>query len=66
MWAVVTQGHLLLAQKGVYGIQSTGSQFSYQVGGGLDISQARWIDWRAVDLTGGALLVASTGVVVRF
>ena len=48
------------------GLQSTGSQLGYQAGGGLDISQGRWIDWRAVDITGGELLTASTGVVVRF
>jgi hypothetical protein len=48
------------------GFQSTGSQFGYQVGGGLDISQGRWFDWRAVDITGGQLLTVSTGVVVRF
>lgn len=48
------------------GFQSTGSEFGYQVGGGLDISQGRWIDWRAIDITGGELLTASTGVVVRF
>ncbi len=48
------------------GLQSTSSQFGYQVGGGLDISQGRWIDWRTVDITGGQLLTISTGVVVRF
>jgi hypothetical protein len=48
------------------GFQSTSSQFGYQVGGGLDISQGRWIDWRAVDITGGQLLTVSTGIVVRF
>ena len=48
------------------GLQSTNSQFGYQVGGGLDISQGRWIDWRALDITGGQLLTASTGVVARF
>lgn len=48
------------------GTQSTSSQVGYQAGGGLDISQGRWIDWRAVDITGGQLLTASTGVVVRF
>ncbi len=48
------------------GLQSTASQVSYQAGGGLDISQGKWIDWRAVDITGGALLTLSTGLVVRF
>ena len=48
------------------GLQSTSSQVGYQVGGGLDISQGRWFDWRAVDVTGGQLLTVSTGVVVRF
>ena len=48
------------------GLQTTGSQVGYQAGGGLDISQGKWIDWRAVDVTGGQLLTASTGVVVRF
>ena len=48
------------------GLQSTSSQVGYQVGGGLDVSQGRWIDWRAVDVTGGQLLTLSTGVAVRF
>jgi multisubunit Na+/H+ antiporter MnhB subunit len=48
------------------GFQSTSSQFGYQAGGGLDISQGRWFDWRAVDITGGELLTVSTGLVVRF
>ena len=48
------------------GIDSTSSRIGYQVGGGVDVSQGRWIDWRAVDITGGRLLTASTGVVVRF
>lgn len=48
------------------GFDSTSSQFGYQVGGGLDISQGQWIDWRTVDITGGQLLTVSTGVVVRF
>jgi hypothetical protein len=48
------------------GFQSTSSQFAYQVGGGLDISQGRYIDWRALDITGGQLLTVSTGIVLRF
>ena len=48
------------------GLQSTASHFGYQAGGGLDISQGRWIDWRAIDVTGGQLLTVSTGLVVRF
>ncbi len=48
------------------GMQSTSSQFGYQAGGGLDVSQGRWIDWRVVDVTGGELLTVSTGVVVKF
>lgn len=48
------------------GFESTDSQFGYQVGGGLDVSQGKWIDWRVIDVTGGTLLNVSTGVVVRF
>ena len=48
------------------GLQSTTSQVGYQAGGGLDISQGRWLDWRAIDVTGGELLTVSTGVAVRF
>ncbi len=48
------------------GLQSTSSQFGYQAGGGLDISQGRWVDWRAIDIKGGQLLTVSTGLVVRF
>ncbi len=48
------------------GLQSTSSQVGYQAGGGLNISQGKWIDWRAVDITGGELLALSTGLVVRF
>ena len=48
------------------GFQSTSSQFGYQAGAGLDISQGRWVDWRAFDITGGQLLTVSTGLVVRF
>ena len=48
------------------GLQSTSSHFGYQVGGGLDVSQGRWVDWRAVDVTGGQLLTVSTGIVLRF
>lgn len=48
------------------GLSSTTSHVGWQVGGGLDVSQGRWIDWRAFDVTGGELLTLSTGVVVRF
>ena len=48
------------------GFQSTNSEFGYQIGGGLDISQGRWVDWRAIDITGGKLLTVSTGIVLRF
>lgn len=48
------------------GLQSTSSEFGYQAGGGLDVSQGRWLDWRVVDVTGGELLTVSTGVVLRF
>lgn len=48
------------------GFNSTSSQVGYQAGGGLDLSQGRWIDWRAIDITGGQLLTVSTGLVVRF
>lgn len=48
------------------GLQSTSSQFGYQVGGGFDVSQSRYIDWRVVDITGGQLLTVSTGIVVKF
>lgn len=48
------------------GLTSTSSAVGFQAGGGLDVSQGRWIDWRTVEITGGELLTVSTGLVVRF